>query len=82
MTSKHWSSFDSELSVLFEFLKEKRGINMKSPPSNTVKIRDTNTRLNYGLAVTTRIFEDIKLEDIEIMSIVFSSRKYSCLEFD
>ena len=55
---------------------------MKSPPSNTVKIKDTNTRLNYGLAVTTRIFEDIKLEDIEIISIVFSSRKNSCPEFD
>ena len=55
---------------------------MNSLLSNTVKIKDTNTRLSYGLAVTTRIFEDIKLEDIEIMSIVFSSRKYSCPEFD
>ena len=55
---------------------------MNSPPSNTVKIKDANTRLDYGLAVTTRTFENIKLEDIEIISIAFSSRKNSCPEFD
>ena len=55
---------------------------MNSLLSNTVKTKDRNARLNYGLAVTTRIFEEIKLEDIEIISIVFSSRKNSCPEFD
>ena len=55
---------------------------MNSLLSNTVKIKDANTRLNYGLAVTTRIFEDIKLENKKIIYIVFSSRKNSCPEFD
>ena len=55
---------------------------MNSLLSNVVRIKDTNTRLNYGLAITTRIFEDIKLEDTEIISIVFTSRKNSCPEFD
>ena len=43
--------------------------------SNTVKLKDSNMRLNYGLAVTTRIFEAIKLDDIDIISILFSSGK-------
>ena len=50
--------------------------------SNAVKIRDTNIRLYYGFAVTTRIFEDIKLFYINIISILFSSTKNSCPEFD
>ena len=75
ITSKHWSSFHSEFLVLFEFLKEKRRINMNSLLSNTVKFKDSNMRLNYGLVVTTRIFEGIKLDDIDIISILFNSGK-------
>ena len=48
---------------------------MNSLLSNTVKLKDSNMRLNYGLAVTTRIFEAIKLDDIDIISILFSSEK-------
>ena len=48
---------------------------MNSLLSNTVKFKDSNMRLNYGLAVTTRIFEAIKLDDIDIISILFSSGK-------
>ena len=48
---------------------------MNSLLSNTVKFKDSNMRLNYGLVVTTRIFEGIKLDDIDIISILFSSGK-------
>ena len=48
---------------------------MNSLLSNKVKLKDSNMRLNYSLAVTTRIFEGIKLDDIDIISVLFSFGK-------